>query len=109
MRIADRIKGEGIMKIIVNKEIVEKIEVLQYEVESRKDIISQMLANGMNTSGDAFKRYHDEYQEYFIMFNKAKQEMLDIYKVPKNTSWNLDFSSYELTTGNEVGGCSCGK
>jgi hypothetical protein len=85
------------MTINVEKTLVEKIEALQYEVESRKDIISQILANGFKVAGDAFAKYQAEYKEYFIQYNKAKREMLDFYGVKSSSSWNLDFASCVLT------------
>lgn len=85
------------MTINVEKTLVEKIEALQYEVESRKDVISQILANGFKTSGDTFAKYQAEYKEYFIQYNKAKKEMLDTYGVNSNTIWSLDFASGVLT------------
>jgi len=97
------------MKIVVNKEIVEKIEALQYEVESRKDVITQMLSNGMNTESAMFAKYHNEYQEFFVMYNKAKQEMVNSVGIGNGQSWNLDFATCELSV-NESGACvSCGK
>ena len=50
-----------------------------------------------NASSNLFKAYQDEYKECFIAYNKAKQEMLDKYEVPANSTWNLDFASRELT------------
>lgn len=85
------------MKITVNKEIVEKIEALQYEVESRKDVIVQILANGLKVSGDTFDKYQEEYRKFFIEYNKAKQDMLEKCQIPNDVMWNLDFSSCVLT------------
>ena len=85
------------MIIIVEKELVEKIEALQYEVESRKDVISQILTNGFKVSGDTFNKYQEEYRNYFIQYNRAKQEMLDIYKIAKGAAWSLSFATCELT------------
>ena len=85
------------MQINVEKSMVEKIEALQYEVESRKDVISQILASGFKISGDTFEKYQTDYRNFFIQFNKAKQEMLKVYNVPGTAKWNLDFASGILT------------
>ena len=85
------------MTINVEKTLVEKIETLQYEVESRKDVISQILANGFKVAGDTFAKYQAEYKEYFIQYNKAKREMLNTYGVDSNSAWTLDFSTCVLT------------
>lgn len=85
------------MKIIVREEICTNIEALQYEVESRKDIIVQVLAGAVHISGDLFKNYQEEYRDFFIKYNMAKQEMLDEYNIPNNVAWNLDFRTRELS------------
>lgn len=84
------------MKIIINDELCNHIEALQYEVESRKDVIVNVLAGAIHVSGDLFEKYQDEYRKFFIEYNKAKQDMLDEYKVPANVGWNLDFRTKEL-------------
>lgn len=82
--------------VIIDEKLCTKIEALQYEVESRKDIIVQTLAGMVSVSGDLFKQYQDEYKDYYIQYNKAKQEMLDTYGVSGNVIWNLDFRTREL-------------
>ncbi len=82
--------------IIVNKELCEKIEALQYEVESRKEVISQVISTMTNTSSSLFAQYQEEFQKYYIEFNKAKAEMLRTYGVKDNVYWNLDFATCEL-------------
>lgn len=83
--------------IIVDTAICEKIEALQYEVESRKDIITQVLAGMVHIVGDLFDKYQAEYRKYFIAYNKAKQDMLDAYSIDNTSNWNLDFRTHELT------------
>lgn len=85
------------MTIIIDKEMCNHIEALQYEVESRKDIITMVLSGSVSIRGDLFEQYQEEYKSYFIEYNKAKQAMLEAYKVPKNSNWNLEFRSCELT------------
>lgn len=82
--------------IIVDEALTAKIEALQYEVESRKDIIAQILSGSLTVKGDHFKRYHEEYQQFFIDYNKAKQELIDAYNL-QDKAWNLDFRSRQLT------------
>jgi hypothetical protein len=84
-------------KIIVDEVLTNKIEALQYEVESRKDIIVQVLAGVIAIKGDQFKNYQEEYKQFYIDYNKAKQEMLDKYNIPNNATWNLSFATRELT------------
>lgn len=84
------------MKIIIDEQLCTKIEMLQYEVNSRKEIITAYLQMN-NTTSNLFKSYQDEYKQYFTEYNKAKQEMLEKYEVPANRSWHLDFATRELT------------
>lgn len=84
-------------KISIEKQYVDKIEALQYEVESRKDVIAQIIANGFKVTGDTFQKYQEEYRGFFVQFNKAKQEMLNDYGIGNNKAWNLDFAKCELT------------
>lgn len=85
------------MTIVIDKELCDKIEALQYEVESRKDVITQVLSGAVAVRGELFANYQDEYKKYFIAYNKAKQEMIDAYKIPANCDWNLEFHNCELT------------
>jgi hypothetical protein len=84
------------LKIIIDENICSKIEVLHYEVESRKEIITALLKVGTIAESELFKNYNNEYKKYFIEYNKAKQEMLEEYKIPNNCVWKLDFSTKEL-------------
>lgn len=85
------------MKIIIDEQLCTKIEMLQYEVNSRKEIITAYLQMSDNTTSNLFKAYQDEYKQYFTDYNKAKQEMVEQYKVPTGSSWNLNFATRELT------------
>jgi hypothetical protein len=84
-------------KIIVNEELCTRIEMLQYEVNSRKDIITSYLKNNENGLNPLFTEYQDKYKEYFMAYNKAKQELIKTYNIPKGSIWNLDFATKELT------------
>lgn len=84
-------------KIIIRDELCNKIEALQYEVESRKDVIAQIVAGSLVMKKESFDAYQNEYKQFFIQYNKAKQEMLDEYNVSNDAMWSLDFNSKELT------------
>lgn len=84
------------MKIIVDNELCTRIEMLQYEVNSRKEIITTYLQTNTNKT-DLFEAYQKEYTEYFTEYNKAKQELVKTYNVPNNSKWNLNFATRELT------------
>lgn len=84
------------MKIIINEELCTKIEMLQYEVNSRKEIITTYL-NANTPKTTSFEEYQKEYTNCYTKYNKAKQEMLNIYKIPAESNWSLDFATRELT------------
>ena len=84
------------MKIIINEELCTKIELLQYEVNSRKEIITAYL-NADIAKTVAFEEYQKEYTNCFTEYNRAKQEMLNLYNVPTKSNWSLDFATRELT------------
>ena len=86
------------MIIKIDSNICKNIEALQYEVESRKDVIVAVLSGIVSMKSDKFNDYHTEYQNYFIKYNKAKQDMINQYVEPsfKNKPWNLTFDTCEL-------------
>lgn len=97
--------------IEIQRDLVDYIEGLQYEVDARRDIITFMLSNNMDTSSDAFERYHLEYQEFVIQYREAKKQLEDIFITDElkkefgcvQLGWNLDFESGKLTVrGNAV-------
>lgn len=85
------------MRILVDEELCTKIEMLQYEVNSRKEIITNFLHTNNGTSTPLFEAYQNEYKKYYTEYNKAKQELLKKYEVPSGTSWKLNFATTELT------------
>lgn len=86
------------INIEVSQELCDKIEALQYEVESRKDLIAFILSNDMKTNSIQFEKYNKEYLEFFKKYNLAKQELVNKYFPNIQYShWNLDFSSRIVT------------
>ena len=84
-----------------------------FELDARKRIVSEIiLTNSNNASvleGDAFKRYHDKYQESSVAFELAKSELelrhipLELKQADGITNWELDYASSTMTithTGN---------
>ena len=45
-----------VQKIKIDEDISTKIEALQYEIDTRKDVIAFMIASDMNMETDAFKK-----------------------------------------------------
>ena len=63
-------------KINVPEELSSYIESLHYEVNSRSSLLTFAMGKGMGDT-DAFKQYHDEYREFFMKYEVAKQELYD--------------------------------
>ena len=90
----------------VPKELSNYVESLAYEVKSRADIISFMISHGMASTGD-FKAYHDEYTQFYMSYEMAKNEISEKYVKPRfpNCTWRLEFSEsriyVEVTTDAE--------
>lgn len=91
--------------IKIGEDVRDHIQALQYEVESRKDLLAHMIQTGTDTGSEAFKRYEKEYQEYFVQYNIAKEALQNQVLSPqvegKLISWNLDFASCEVTCSYE--------
>lgn len=85
------------MTIVIDKDMCDKIATLHYEVESRKAIITTFLANSEMKINDTFNKYQKEYQELYVAYNQAKEQMTSTYNLPTNATWNLDFATCELT------------
>ena len=92
-------------KIIISEEDRDFIQRLDIEMSARQNIISFMLSSGMNTDTEQFKNYQNEYNEYFLQFDKAKREIVEkkyIEKEAKNLvglPWVLNYSSREIVIG----------
>lgn len=85
---------------IENKQMVNLLESLALETNSRKDVISFMLSNDMMLAdAKSFEKYHDEYQKFYKQYDTAKQEFQKLYvdKIPNAVHWNLDFTNSLLT------------
>jgi hypothetical protein len=85
---------------IENQELINLIEKLHYEVNSRKDLIAYMLNNNMRTDTEAYEKYNREYREFYIQYNEAKNKLEEIYvrtAVENPINWNLDFETSEVT------------
>lgn len=91
--------------IRIPENVNNHIQAMQFEVESRKDLLAHMINSGVNITSDTFKAYEKEYQEFFVKYNLAKDEMQSTHLVPavdgKLISWNLDFASCEVVCNYE--------
>ena len=74
---------------------------LQYENDSRKDVIAFMLASNMNMETDSFKKYSNELVKLKVQYEEAKSCLEKQYIIPKigstPCSWTLNFSTCEIS------------
>ena len=85
--------------IIEDREFINELERLQYEVDSRKSILSYMISSDMNINSDGFNIYQNDYLNSYKAYNNKKRDVeikfiKPIIKNPK--SWRLDFVTGEL-------------
>lgn len=84
--------------IMVSEEDRNMVQRADVEMSSRMNLIYFMLSRDMDVNNEKFKKYEQEYQEMFLVFEKAKNYISDKYLKNLNaTSWSLDYESCELT------------
>lgn len=85
---------------IDNQELINYMESLSYDVAARRDVITFMLANGMDTNSEQFRDYHKEYMESFAKLETAKAQIEKDYVLPNSkgrVTWSLDYGTAILT------------
>lgn len=87
-------------KIIkISQELSNYIESLHYELSARQDLLSFLVRNNLQES-EGFKRYHEEYIDFYTQYQLAKSNLENDILIPLiggKFSWTLDFSSQEVT------------
>lgn len=87
-------------KIIISEEISNNLERLQYEVESRKQILAYIINKDADFLNQFFNKYYDEYIYFFIEYNLMKNDFEKKYLkniIDKNfIKWSLDFNTREV-------------
>ena len=87
------------MKIIIaDRNFIDDLERLQFEVQARQNIIGYILNNDIKS--ETFDQYHAEYIDLFRQYEKKKLEVETLYvkpALPTATKWELDFETGELT------------
>lgn len=104
-----------IIKIEVNQELVNYIQRLHFEKETRQEVIRTLIENHQNDidasvlESSAFKTYSEQLSATTMEYELAKQEMSNQF-VPEclanhQYEWNLDFGANELRITVH---CDCG-
>lgn len=89
-------------EIEIDEELSNYIESLQYETDSRKDIIIYMITNNMDLNTEVGKQYQKEYSNFYNELAVAKDNLSQMYIrsnpkfADKDVTWNLDFHSHTL-------------
>lgn len=85
-------------KIFVSPEFRDYIEGLQYEKNSRLNLLNFMIMQNMKRDSE-FEKIHNEYTEFYIKFELAKKKLEQLYLAPLGINprgWRLDFKSMEV-------------
>jgi len=85
--------------ITVDTEACALLERLSYEIEARKTVISEMLAQNMDIETEAFRKYQGDLVKYKTQFETAKKEFQAAYvdTIPGAQRWNLEYANCTLT------------
>jgi hypothetical protein len=83
--------------IIEDREFINELERLQYEVEAKISIIAYALS--MNIDSERFIEYQNDYVNTFKKYQDKKSEVERRFVrtvVQNPNKWNLDFKSGEI-------------
>lgn len=85
--------------ITPDSEACAMLERLSYEIEARKSVIAEMLAQNMDIGTEAFVKYQSELVKLKAQFETAKKEFQAAYvdTIPGAQRWNLEYASCTLT------------
>lgn len=88
-------------EIKIDETLKNLAEAYDYEYSTRRDTITFMLTNNMDITTDSFKAYQKEMNEFYVKFNKVKDEIQNQYVLPiigdKKVSWTLNYETGLLT------------
>ena len=86
--------------MVKERELIDYIESLGFEVEARRALIEAMLRQGADITGESFRKYHDEYREFFVQFETEKKEFEQKFVLPRAKegllNWTLDYQTGEV-------------
>lgn len=96
------------IKLVVTQEMVNYLQRLSFEVQTREEIITKLLETHKDDVDDSlftskpFLKYSEELSRVKAEFELAKLEVEKLY-IPKvlyglhQYKWNVDFSTNEMT------------
>lgn len=85
----------------IPEEVRDEVQRYDLERSSRRDIIAYILSNNsINISSERMAQYQKEYEEKFMLFEKAKNKIENKYVQPaaknKAVNWQLDYETCEI-------------
>lgn len=86
--------------IIINEDIVKKIQKANVEMEAKRGVIAFMISSGTSLDDENYKNYEKSYIEAFKEFESLKKEFEDTVvksKHPSVSNWSLNYNNNELT------------
>lgn len=93
---------EKVVKVLIETELSNYIEGLQYEINARENIIKSILTTeGITINKELFNEYHKELADFKAEYEKAK-EQLQLKYMPEefkehSVVWSLDFATCVVT------------
>lgn len=104
--------SEILYKQEIPQELSNYIQTLELEKSARENLILTIITAGIDPTVGNAKMYFDEYIEFAIKANLAKEELQYMY-IPagimnKNTEWSLDYRTNIITVEPKSGGCTNG-
>lgn len=94
------------MKTIIinadNTELNTRLERAYNDVSARQSVITFMLNSGSfnNIESETFNKYHNEYVEKYIEYDKVRNEVGEYYKLTQygnNAYWSINFQTQTIT------------
>ena len=85
--------------ILIPADFCNYIQGLQYEVEARQSLLNFILTHSSSFTDEIFKRYHDEYVNFYAQYQISREQLVERYIKPLNIKWkdwSLDFNTEEL-------------
>ena len=80
------------------KQIQVTEDLIDFELTATKDLISFLWGQDP-VNMEAVEYYTKQQRELFIEFETAKSALVEMYKIGKDTSWNLDYNTCILSIG----------
>lgn len=86
--------------VAIPEEVVNRVQALDIETESRKNLIAYMLSSNLTTATEQFEAYQKEYRDFYYQFDIAKSEIERDYvrtAIENPIRWELNYSTGEVT------------